>query len=136
MKGAILAVIAILVICQLAFQPGVVAVTCGQVDAALMPCVGYLEGGAGPSPACCSGVKAVKGLAQTTADKRTCCGCVKAAAIRYTDSRTRRLRVCRPNVGFGWTLLSPVASIVTRSTNKTDDATRSTNKTDDMQHGE
>ncbi|GFP91115.1 non-specific lipid-transfer protein a [Phtheirospermum japonicum] len=43
------------------------------------------RGGAGPSPACCSGVKAVKGLAQTTADKRTCCGCVKAAANRYTD---------------------------------------------------
>ncbi|GFQ08645.1 non-specific lipid-transfer protein 1 [Phtheirospermum japonicum] len=75
MKGAILGVIAILAICQLAFlQPGVEAVTCGQVDAALMPCVGYLTGGAGPSPACCSGVKAVKGLA-----------CVKAAANRYTD---------------------------------------------------
>ncbi|GFQ06533.1 non-specific lipid-transfer protein a [Phtheirospermum japonicum] len=43
------------------------------------------RGGCRPLPACCSGVKAVKGLAQTTADKRTCCGCVKAAANRYTD---------------------------------------------------
>ncbi|KAI3444787.1 hypothetical protein Pfo_001452 [Paulownia fortunei] len=74
MKGGVVAVVAILAIFSMVVQPGQ-AVTCGQVDAALVP----------PSPACCAGVKAVKGLAQTTADKRACCGCVKAAANRYAD---------------------------------------------------
>ncbi|KAI3444790.1 hypothetical protein Pfo_001455, partial [Paulownia fortunei] len=86
MKGGVVAVIAVLAVISLVLQPGH-AVTCGQVDAALVPCISYLtgHGGDSPSPACCSGVKAVKGMAQTTADKRACCGCVKAAANRYAD---------------------------------------------------
>ncbi|KAK6162637.1 hypothetical protein DH2020_002478 [Rehmannia glutinosa] len=85
MKGGVVALIAILAIFSLVVQPGQ-AVTCGQVDAALVPCINYLTGHeASPSPPCCAGVKAVKGMAQTTADKRACCGCVKAAANRYAD---------------------------------------------------
>ncbi|KAK4414597.1 Non-specific lipid-transfer protein 1 [Sesamum alatum] len=86
MKGAVAAVIAILAVISLVAQQGQ-AVTCGQVDAALVPCISYLtgRGGDSPSPACCSGVKTVKGMAQTTADKRACCSCVKAAANRYAD---------------------------------------------------
>ncbi|KAL7125931.1 hypothetical protein ABFS83_14G150000 [Erythranthe nasuta] len=85
MKGGVIAVIAILAVFQLAIQHGH-AVTCGEVDVSLMPCINYLIGhDSSPSPACCAGVKAVKGMASTTADKRTCCGCVKAAANRYTD---------------------------------------------------
>ncbi|KAK4414592.1 Non-specific lipid-transfer protein 1 [Sesamum alatum] len=85
MKGGIVAVLAVFAIVLLTVQPGQ-AVTCGQVDAALVPCVSYLTGhGDSPSPACCAGVKAVKGMAQTTADKRASCACVKAAANRYAD---------------------------------------------------
>ncbi|KAI3449055.1 hypothetical protein Pfo_005720, partial [Paulownia fortunei] len=85
MKGGVVAVIAILAIFQLVVQPGQ-AITCGQVDAALVPCINYLTGhDNSPSPACCGGVKTVKGLAQTTADKRATCSCVKAAANRYAD---------------------------------------------------
>ncbi|KAL6513551.1 hypothetical protein OROGR_021037 [Orobanche gracilis] len=85
MKGGALLVMVFLAIFQLAVQHGVHAVTCGDVDVALVPCVNYLTGHAdNPSPECCSGVKAVKGMGQTAADKRTCCGCVKAAANRYS----------------------------------------------------
>ncbi|XP_073309380.1 non-specific lipid-transfer protein 1-like [Primulina huaijiensis] len=78
-------VIAILAIVQFFAQPGY-AVTCGEVDVALLSCIDYLRGReAEPTPACCNGVKAVKGMAGTPADKRTCCNCVKAAANRYTD---------------------------------------------------
>ncbi|GFQ07482.1 non-specific lipid-transfer protein a [Phtheirospermum japonicum] len=84
MKGGVVAVIAIVAIFSLVVRPGR-AVTCPQVDAALAPCISYLTGHEGPSPPCCAGVKAVKGMAQTTADKRTCCSCVKAAANRYAD---------------------------------------------------
>ncbi|KAL0379771.1 UNVERIFIED_CONTAM: Non-specific lipid-transfer protein A [Sesamum angustifolium] len=86
MKGGVVAVIAILAIISVVAQPGQ-AVTCGQVDAALVPCISYLtgRGGDSPSPACCSGVQAVKDMALTTADKRACCSCIKAAANRYVD---------------------------------------------------
>ncbi|KAL6565897.1 hypothetical protein OROHE_004952 [Orobanche hederae] len=83
--GGALSVMALLAIFQLAVQTGVHAVTCGDVDVALVPCVSYLTGHADdPSPACCGGVKAVKEMGRTVADKRTCCGCVKAAANRYS----------------------------------------------------
>ncbi|KAK4411182.1 Non-specific lipid-transfer protein 1 [Sesamum angolense] len=85
MKGGIVAVFAVFAIVLFIVQPGQ-AVTCGQVDAALVPCISYLTGhGDSPSPACCAGVKAVKGMAQTTADKRASCACVKAAANRYAN---------------------------------------------------
>ncbi|GER31164.1 non-specific lipid-transfer protein [Striga asiatica] len=81
----VLPVIVILAVLSLAVQPGW-AVTCGQVDAALAPCISFLTGHAdSPPPGCCAGVKTVKGLAQTTADKRACCSCVKTAAIRIDD---------------------------------------------------
>lgn len=85
MKGGVVAIFAILAVASLVVQHGQ-AVTCGQVDAALVPCINYLTGREdNPSPACCGGVKTVKGLAQTTADKRAACSCVKAAANRYAD---------------------------------------------------
>ncbi|CAA0820355.1 Non-specific lipid-transfer protein 11 [Striga hermonthica] len=85
MKGGVLAVISILAVFSLVVQPGQ-AVTCGQVDSALAPCIGYLLGTVGsPSQQCCAGVRAVKAMAKTTADKRTSCNCVKAAANRYPN---------------------------------------------------
>ncbi|KZV49054.1 non-specific lipid-transfer protein 2-like [Dorcoceras hygrometricum] len=81
----VLSVIVVLAVVQFFAQPGY-AVTCGEVDVALLPCIGYLRGsGADPTPACCDGVKAVKGMGQTPADKKACCNCVKAAANRYPD---------------------------------------------------
>nr|WEA82704.1 nonspecific lipid transfer protein 9 [Solanum melongena]WJJ08753.1 nsLTP9 [Solanum melongena] len=60
-------------------------VTCGQVDANMAPCVSYLTQGGNPSAACCSGVKALSGLAQSTDERRTACNCLKAAANRYSN---------------------------------------------------
>ncbi|XP_073127967.1 non-specific lipid-transfer protein 1-like [Henckelia pumila] len=78
-------VLAILALILFAARPGHAAISCSKVDSALIPCINYLtgRGGNNPSQACCSGVKAVKGMAQTTADKRAGCSCVKAAANRY-----------------------------------------------------
>ncbi|XP_009591276.1 non-specific lipid-transfer protein 1-like [Nicotiana tomentosiformis] len=84
MQGIIISVIAMLAMIQLMFEPGQ-ALTCGQVDASLAPCIPYLTQGGDPSSACCSGVKSLKGLAQTIADKRAACNCVKAAANRYAN---------------------------------------------------
>ena len=81
MKGAIIVVV-VLAIVQLMVEPGR-AISCGQVDAALAPCMPYLTGGGNPAPKCCDGVKDIKGMASSTADKQTACNCVKTAANRY-----------------------------------------------------
>ncbi|XP_073119594.1 non-specific lipid-transfer protein 1-like [Henckelia pumila] len=79
-------IIAIVAVVQFFAQPGHAVVTCGEVDVALLPCIDYLRGHeAEPTPACCNGVKSVKGMAGTPADKKTCCNCVKLAASRYPD---------------------------------------------------
>ncbi|KAJ8565569.1 hypothetical protein K7X08_008145 [Anisodus acutangulus] len=69
---------------QLMFEPEQ-ALTCGQVDASLAPCIPYLTQGGEPGAACCSGVKILKGLTQSTADKKVACNCVKASANRYAN---------------------------------------------------
>ncbi|GFY92718.1 hypothetical protein Acr_08g0011140 [Actinidia rufa] len=80
MKGVIIVVVVLAI--QLMVEPGS-AISCGQVDAALAPCMPYLTGGGNPAPKCCDGVKNIKGMASSTADKRAACNCVKAAANRY-----------------------------------------------------
>ncbi|KAG5538719.1 hypothetical protein RHGRI_019321 [Rhododendron griersonianum] len=83
MKGVVIAIV-VLAMVQLMVEPSQ-AVTCGQVDACLVPCMSYLMAGGTPQPACCEGVKNLKGMASTTADKRAACNCVKAAANRYPN---------------------------------------------------
>ncbi|KAI8027275.1 hypothetical protein LOK49_LG02G00826 [Camellia lanceoleosa] len=84
MKGVVIAVV-VLAMFELMVQPGW-AISCGQVDNYLAPCVPYLIGGSGsPAPTCCDGVKNIKGMASTTADKQAACNCVKQAANRYSN---------------------------------------------------
>jgi hypothetical protein len=61
------------------------AVTCGQVSSAIGPCLTYARGsGSSPSAACCSGVRSLNSAAQSTADKRAACNCLKSAAGRIS----------------------------------------------------
>nr|KYP48384.1 Non-specific lipid-transfer protein 1 [Cajanus cajan] len=56
------------------------AITCGQVTGSLAPCIGYLQRGGSPPPACCSGVRSLNAAAKTTADRQAACNCLKQAA--------------------------------------------------------
>ncbi|CAM0950460.1 unnamed protein product [Alopecurus aequalis] len=57
------------------------ALTCGQVDSKLAPCVSYATGKSPSiSPACCSGVRGLNDLAKTTPDRKTACTCLKSLA--------------------------------------------------------
>ncbi|EYU31896.1 hypothetical protein MIMGU_mgv1a016303mg [Erythranthe guttata] len=118
MKVSAVALFALVaVVIALVVQHGQAAVNCGQVDAALIPCIGYLmgQGGDSPSPSCCAGVRAVKDLAQTTADKRALCSCVKAAAGRSAGLSDRAASVSSPpNVVFNWVSLFLAPPTVTR----------------------
>ncbi|CAL5331288.1 unnamed protein product [Camellia sinensis] len=81
MKGVVI-VMVVLAMIQLMVEPSR-AISCGQVDGYLAPCVPYLIGGSGsPAPTCCDGVKNIKGMASTTADKRAACNCMKQAPNR------------------------------------------------------
>jgi len=62
------------------------AISCGDVDVSLGSCIPYLKGQQ-PEPAdqCCSGVRRLKDMAVTTADKQSACECVKAAAARLQN---------------------------------------------------
>ncbi|ESR50832.1 hypothetical protein CICLE_v10033516mg [Citrus x clementina] len=67
-------------------KPGEAAITCGQVDSSLASCIPYLMGGGNnPAAACCDGLKNLKAITPTTADRRAACDCVKAAAARYPN---------------------------------------------------
>nr|WJJ08760.1 nsLTP16 [Solanum melongena] len=68
------------VLCMVVVAPHVEAIiTCGQVQSGLAPCIPYLLG-RGAIGGCCGGLKSLLGAAQTTADRRTACNCIKAAA--------------------------------------------------------
>nr|KYP37234.1 Non-specific lipid-transfer protein [Cajanus cajan] len=56
------------------------AITCGQVQSSLAPCLGYLQNGGVVPPRCCSGVRSIVNTARTTADRRLACNCLKSAA--------------------------------------------------------
>ncbi|RDX69359.1 Non-specific lipid-transfer protein, partial [Mucuna pruriens] len=46
------------------------AITCGNVQGSLAPCLGFLQNGGAVPAACCNGVRSVLNSARTTADRR------------------------------------------------------------------
>ncbi|OVA17275.1 Plant lipid transfer protein/Par allergen [Macleaya cordata] len=56
------------------------ALSCGTVASKLAPCINYLKVGGALPKTCCDGVKGLKAAAQTPADRKTACGCLKSAA--------------------------------------------------------
>ncbi|XP_021907061.1 non-specific lipid-transfer protein A-like [Carica papaya] len=86
MKCVIASILVAFMVVQLvAMKPGEAAVTCGQVDASLAACIPYLTAGGTPAPACCDGVKNIKAITPTAADRQAACNCVKEAAGRYPN---------------------------------------------------
>lgn len=62
-------------------RPAVVeGLTCGQVTSKLGGCLGYLKGSGPLTAGCCGGVKALNGIARTSADRKQACGCLKQLA--------------------------------------------------------
>ncbi|KAL6520848.1 hypothetical protein OROGR_017417 [Orobanche gracilis] len=60
------------------------AISCGQMRGALLPCLGFLQGGA-LVPQCCTGVKSVSAASRTPVDRRAACNCLKAAATSFKN---------------------------------------------------
>ncbi|PRQ42705.1 putative plant lipid transfer protein/Par allergen [Rosa chinensis] len=78
----------VLSVAALWFGDAKAAITCGQVVNKLMPCVAYVQNGGTPAVGCCSGIKTLYGMAQTTPDRQSVCNCLKqaVAGIPYTGA--------------------------------------------------
>ncbi|KAJ0650946.1 putative plant non-specific lipid-transfer protein/Par allergen [Helianthus annuus] len=77
-------VLCIMIICMVVVAPYAAALTCGDVNSKLIPCLNYLKhGGKVPVP-CCKGVKGLNAAAKTTAEKKTACSCMKKAYKRLS----------------------------------------------------
>ena len=56
------------------------ALTCAQVQNAVLPCATYLTGGGTTVPAaCCSGIRSLNSAANNTPDRQTACRCLVSA---------------------------------------------------------
>ncbi|KAJ4729619.1 Non-specific lipid-transfer protein [Melia azedarach] len=66
------------------------AITCGQVDSYMAPCLEFLRGGASPSPGCCTGVQNLRASTPTQGDRRAACECLKQAASHYTGIKPEK----------------------------------------------
>lgn len=73
--------IVVAIMCMVvASAPIAEAATCGQLIDSLIPCITYLQGGPGPSAACCGGVKKLNAAANTGPARKAACNCLKNAA--------------------------------------------------------
>ncbi|XP_047312846.1 non-specific lipid-transfer protein 1-like [Impatiens glandulifera] len=70
---------------------GEAVITCGQVNAALAPCLPFLtSSGAGtPVPKCCNGIRAARSLMRTKLERQTVCNCFKIASQRFKSISDR-----------------------------------------------
>ncbi|KAJ9188531.1 hypothetical protein P3X46_003882 [Hevea brasiliensis] len=85
MKVAVISMLVVVAMVHFMVTPGE-AIDCGKVSSCLAPCIPFLTGrDASPSTGCCGGVKNLNALAQTTADRRAACDCIKTAAARYPN---------------------------------------------------
>ncbi|XP_061342785.1 non-specific lipid-transfer protein A-like [Gastrolobium bilobum] len=98
----------VLALLVLTVEPGK-ALTCPEAETLVFPCIGYLGGvgGAGPSVACCDGIKNLKSSTPTTNERRAACQCLKDAAIQFPalrdDLAASLPKRCGVDVGFNIT---------------------------------
>ena len=63
------------------------AITCGDVESQLAPCLPYLIGSGDLEATCCDGMKNLLALTTSRVDKQALCNCVKDAASRHVEIR-------------------------------------------------
>ncbi|KAK4253385.1 hypothetical protein QN277_010703 [Acacia crassicarpa] len=90
MMGRLIVVAACMaVVLLVAAPPMAEAITCGQVESNLAPCINYLKNGGAPPPACCNGVRNTVNSARTTPDRQAVCNCLKVAASRVPGVKSQ-----------------------------------------------
>ncbi|KAG6493040.1 hypothetical protein ZIOFF_048014 [Zingiber officinale] len=92
-SGALAMVLVIAaVVALLAGSQADAVVTCGQVASNLRPCIPYVTGKVSAlPPPCCNGVRSLNSAAQTTADRRAACSCIRSQASGISGLQPGRL---------------------------------------------
>ncbi|XP_073023774.1 LOW QUALITY PROTEIN: non-specific lipid-transfer protein 1-like [Primulina eburnea] len=102
MKGFGVMLLVVLAVVSVAGVPGE-AISCGDVQGSLYPCLGYLTSGGDPSSQCCSGVSSLSNSLQSQQDRQTACYCIKSAASSYSvrpDAAANLPGRCGVSVGY------------------------------------
>ncbi|PIN02169.1 hypothetical protein CDL12_25313 [Handroanthus impetiginosus] len=96
-------VLCVLFFLVLVSKSTVSALQCQKVIADLAPCLSYLQGKADVSPQCCSGVKDLKAIAKTKADRVDTCNCGKQALSKF-DYDPKRIPLLPKKCGVDATM--------------------------------
>ncbi|KAK6129243.1 hypothetical protein DH2020_036952 [Rehmannia glutinosa] len=102
MRGVVAILLVVVAVVSLAATPGD-AVSCGDVQGSLSPCLAYLTGGGEPTDSCCGGVKSLLGNLQSQQDRQTACNCMKSAASSFgvrSDSAANLPGKCGVSIGM------------------------------------
>ncbi|XP_073119847.1 non-specific lipid-transfer protein 1-like [Henckelia pumila] len=102
MKGFAIILLVVLAVVSTAVRPGE-AISCGDVQGALYPCLGYLASGGDPSSECCSGVSNLSNSVQSQQDRQTACYCLKSAASSFPvqqDAAANLPGRCGVSIGY------------------------------------
>ncbi|KAL2899884.1 Non-specific lipid-transfer protein [Bienertia sinuspersici] len=82
---------------------------CNTVSKSLGPCMAYLKSTSGPNNPpgnCCTGVRTLKAAAQTTADRRKACECMKTIAAGAKNLNKNRVDSlpgqCNVRIGYAF----------------------------------
>ncbi|KAL0450559.1 UNVERIFIED_CONTAM: Non-specific lipid-transfer protein 1 [Sesamum latifolium] len=102
MKGVAVIFVVVLAVVSLVAMPGE-AISCGDVQGSLAPCLAYLTGGGEPSSSCCGGVRSLSGSLQSQQDRQTACYCMKSAASSFnvrSDAASNLPGKCGVSIGM------------------------------------
>jgi hypothetical protein len=76
------------------------ALSCGQIQLTIAPCIGYLRSGGPSVPApCCNGVRSVYNQAKSTLDRQNVCRCVKSTVYSLPGINFSALAGVPPKCG-------------------------------------
>lgn len=101
MKGVGVILVVVVAVALVAAAPGE-AVSCGDIQGSLYPCLAYLVNGGEPTGSCCDGVRQLAGSLQSQQDRQTACYCMKSAASSFSiqpDSAVSLPGICGVSTG-------------------------------------
>ncbi|GAU30825.1 hypothetical protein TSUD_267450 [Trifolium subterraneum] len=84
--------LAMMICMVLGLPQTLVALTCGQVNTKLAPCIAYVTGSGSDVPrSCCNGIKVINNEAKTKSDRQAACRCIKTTVSELRDLNVEKL---------------------------------------------
>ncbi|KAK2433091.1 non-specific lipid-transfer protein [Trifolium repens] len=81
-----------------------VALTCGQINIKLAPCIAYVTGNGDVPRSCCNGIRDINNEAETKSGRQAACRCIKTTVTALRDLNVDKLadlpRKCGVNLPY------------------------------------